>query len=225
MRERTEISSNAPTNTGYDAPPCYPCHHGETEDCEHPYGGPCIATRYGTIVADPPWRYDYKNGPGNAAPWRHRGAARYETMALDDIKAIDVAGLAAPGCHLYLWATMPLLREALQVVEAWGFEYTTMLMWLKPGPGAGRGWRGNVEPLIVARQGRPTLPFTARSDEGSWFEHDAAIASRGEHSAKPELFMDRIEEMSPGPRLEMFSRRARMGWDTWGNQSLMGGAA
>lgn len=178
---------------------------------------------YRTIVADPPWRYDYKGGPGDQEPpWRSRGKTCYPTMALDDIKAIDVASLAAPGCHLYVWATQPLLPAAFEVIEAWGFHYATMLTWLKPGPGAGRGWRGNTEQLLVARRA-PIRPFLGRSDEGSWFEVDAAIASRGEHSAKPDLFMDRIEAMSPGPRLEMFSRRARFDWDTWGNEALHGG--
>lgn len=188
-------------------------------------------TSYGTIVADPPWRYEYSGGPGNAAPWREGNAAAYPLMGVDEIAALApmVRDLAAPGCHLYLWWVLPMLREALEVVEAWGFEYSTMVTWCKPGAGFGRGWRGNTEHIIVARDTRRRVLFTT-TGEGTWYEQLAEGAyvphkRYRPHSTKPEVFLDLIEEMSPGPHLEMFSRRARLGWDTWGNEALHGGAA
>lgn len=184
-----------------------PCDEASTNRCPACAG----TTLYRTILADPPWSYDYRNGPGNAKPWRVGVKDHYPTMTLDDIRALDVGSLAAKGAHLYLWATLPLLPQALGVVEAWGFEYSTMLTWCKPGPGMGRGWRGNTEHLIVARK-RPTRPFDSVA-AGSWFQ-----LPRTRHSAKPDQFRQEIEAMSPGPYLEMFARDQRLGWDAWGNE-------
>jgi N6-adenosine-specific RNA methylase IME4 len=199
-----------------DGTRCFRCHAKPVAAAPPPEG------QYRTIVADPPWKYEYSGGPGNAAPWRVGDAGHYPLMPTADICALgdEVSRLALPGAHLYLWATLPLMREALAVVDAWGFEYSTMLTWCKPGPGFGRGWRGNTEHLLVARDRRQkAVPFVELG-AGTWYE-----APRGEHSAKPELFLDLIERMSPGPFLEMFSRRARLGWSTWGNEALHGGAA
>lgn len=168
------------------------------------------STQYQTIVADPPWRYDYRGGPGNAAPWRIGTDDHYPTMTLDEICALPIGGLAAKDAHLYVWAVLPMMERAFAVCRAWGFEPSTMLTWCKPGAGMGRGWRGNTEHLVVARRGR--LPFL-NSAKGTWYE-----APRGRHSAKPDLFLDLIETMSPGPRLELFARNQRAGWDVWGNE-------
>src|ERR1700757_1176159 len=83
---------------------------------------------YGTILADPPWRFT--NRTGKMAP-EHRRLSRYETMTLDDICALPVEGLAAETAHLYLWTPNALLPEALQVMEAWGFSYKSNIVWHK----------------------------------------------------------------------------------------------
>ena len=104
---------------------------------------------YSTIVADPPWGYEKRS-----LPWSHQGKGpSYSLMALDDIKALPVADLAAEDAHLYLWAVLPMLAEAVDVVRAWGFQIDTALTWCKPGPGLGAGFRGNTEHLLVARRG------------------------------------------------------------------------
>lgn len=169
---------------------------------------------YNTIVADPPWRYDYPGGPGNASPWRTDGrTSHYPTMTLDAICALDVASLAAPGCHLYLWVTTPIIARAFQVLEAWGFqrEPVTVITWDKSSPGLGAGWRSSAEFLIGARD-RRRRPYLDR--------HAGTIiaAPRGRHSAKPAVFQDTIERMSPGPYIELFARAPRPGWDVWGNE-------
>lgn len=211
---------------------------------------PVLVGAFQTIVADPPWRYDYPGGPGHTAPWRSTTGAQYPLMALDEIKAIPVPDLATEDAHLYLWAVLPLMEPAFEVVRAWGFRPATVVTWCKPGPGLGRGWRGNTEHLIVARRGMSTPnpkcngcgkrargSVKCTCDTPEWrgeppvraFESTAAgtwyQAPRGRHSEKPDVFMDLIEQMSPGPYLELFSRRARLGWSTWGNESLHGGAA
>lgn len=172
-----------------------------------------MTTQYQTIVADPPWLYDYPGGPGHKAPWRIESAERYPRMTLDEICALDVKSLAAPGCHLYIWAVLPILNRAFDVIEAWGFEKepTTTITWGKPGPGLGRGWRSSTEFLICARD-RKRIAYQA-THPGT-----LVMAPRGEHSAKPEVFQDLIEKMSPGPYLELFARRPREGWDVWGNE-------
>jgi N6-adenosine-specific RNA methylase IME4 len=205
-----------------------------------------MEVKYGTIVADPPWSYGERT-----APWRSTSEQTYPLMSLGEIAALPVPELATPDAHLYLWAVLPLMREAFFVLEGWGFLRETVLTWCKPGPGLGGGFRGNTEHLIVGRRGSPpwinptcelcggrvrgankcacvtpawrhkgqpitrtVKPFRTTAD-GTWY-----VAPRGEHSQKPELFLDLAERMSYGPYLEMFARRNRLGWDTWGNESF-----
>ena len=163
--------------------------------------------RYRTIVADPPWPYS-----GMSAPWRSGVKDHYRLMTLADIKELPVNELADSNAHLYLWAVLPMMAEAYEVIAAWGFKQSTVLTWCKRGPGLGGGFRGNTEHLLVARRGNQ--PFLSVGD-GTWF-----VASRAAHSQKPELFMDLVERMSPGPYLELFARRNRLGWDTWGNEAI-----
>ncbi len=199
--------------------------------------------RYKTILADPPWPC---SGMRRANVLR---GDHYPTMQLDEITALLVGDLAAEDAHLYCWAVLPLMAEAYDVVRAWGFAPITVLTWCKPGPGLGGGYRGNTEHLIVARRGEvfynPTCSTCGGRARGArkcsceapeWryrgertvyarqFADVAAgtwyAAPRGRHSEKPDLFMDWIERMSPAPRLEMFARRQRLGWDTWGNEAL-----
>ena len=160
--------------------------------------------RYGTILADPPWPSLGMRGQLVKAG-RH-----YPTMTLKEITGLPMADLAEKNAHLYCWALLPMVADAFDVVRAWGFKPSTVITWCKSGPGLGGGFRGNTEHLIVARRG--DLPFSTTA-KGTWY-----IAKRGAHSAKPEMFMDLIESMSPGPYLELFARRQRLGWDVWGNE-------
>ncbi len=163
---------------------------------------------YRTIVADPPWQYGNKST---------RGAAEdhYETMHLDELCLIDVPSWSAEEAHLYLWTTNGFLRDAFNLFDAWDFEYKTTLTWVKPQIGLGNYFRNNTEHVLFGvRGGLRTLARDVPT---------AFTARRGRHSAKPDVFYDIVERSSPGPRLDMFSRTARFGWDTWGNESLHGG--
>jgi N6-adenosine-specific RNA methylase IME4 len=187
--------------------------------------------RYRTIVADPPWRYT-KNPPpkgkGGRFPLTNGGGAsaedHYPTMTTDAMQDIDVAGLAADDAHLYCWVTNPvLLRQrpeimghisAPAVVRAWGFEPMALLTWHKTGPpGMGFYFRGQTEHVIFAIRGKAPIPPAARLR--NLFE-----SPRRGHSEKPELFLDLVEQVSPAPRIELFARRQRFGWDTWGDEAL-----
>jgi N6-adenosine-specific RNA methylase IME4 len=138
----------------------------------------------------------------------------YGTMRVDQIAALPVRGLAADDAHLYLWTTQRYLWDARRVVSAWGFVPQKVLVWAKAPTGFSMGgaWGNACEFVVFARRGKPeTLTRIPRD----WFEWP-----RGEHSAKPDAFIDLVEQVSPGPFVELFARRARFGWDYWGDESL-----
>lgn len=184
---------------------------------------------YRTIVADPPWHYegtgvnfrdsDFRRGERHKPGQKVVTPLPYGTMRVDEIAALPVADMCADDAHLYLWTTQRYLRDAFTIVDAWGFKPSATLVWCKPPVGwqPGGAYMNTVEFAIYARRGK-LAPKERCSRQ--WWEW-----KRGAHSAKPEAFMDIVEQVSPGPYLEMFSRRARLGWDTWGNESLHGGEA
>jgi N6-adenosine-specific RNA methylase IME4 len=176
---------------------------------------------YRTIVADPPWAYSTTKP---SARW-HRfitAESHYDTMTNKQIASLPVADLAAPNAHLYLWVTNPRLFRGrkddgvgpIEIVEAWGFRYQTLITWVKEGT-LGMGWdvRGQTEHAIFATRGDAKIPAEKR-------ERNIIHAPKGRHSEKPDAFMDMVERVSPEPRIELFSRRARFGWDTWGDEAL-----
>jgi N6-adenosine-specific RNA methylase IME4 len=136
-------------------------------------------------------------------------------MGVEQIAALPIGGLAAPSAHLYLWATQKYLRDAFDVLTGWGFRFAALIVWCKRphGVAMGRMFGNQTEYVLFGWCGgaTPPLPITDRN----WF-----VWPRGEHSAKPEAFLDLVEQVSPGPYLELFARRQRLGWDTWGNEAL-----
>ena len=186
--------------------------------------------RYRTIVADPPWAY--KEGwpsspariPAGAIFDGRRMPMKFPSMTVAEISALPVEDLAERDAHLYLWTTNRYLRDAFGVMEAWGFRYSQTLIWAKTpmGKGPGGAFAQNAEFVLFGRRG--SLPHIVKQDTVWWNWKRTTV-----HSRKPEGFLDMVEQVSPGPRLEMFARRNRLGWDTWGNEALqhveMGGAA
>ena len=174
--------------------------------------------RYRTIVADPPWVIPKKIKAGGR---RARDTeVPYEMMSLEDICALEIP--ADDDAHLYLWATREVFREgqAALVARAWGFEPCGEIIWGLRNIGMGEApFRNDHEPVLVARRG--DLPFAPDVEAlGVEFWRQLYVNGGKVHSAKPEAFMDFVEQLSPGPFLEMFSRRARFGWDTWGDEAL-----
>ena len=127
---------------------------------------------------------------------------------------LPVGDLAEDTAHLYLWTTNTHLRHAWDICEAWGFRYSTLLVWAKAPMGASGfpAYPIQTEFVVFARRGSPTNKGRADRNWWQW--------KRGLHSAKPEAFIDIVEQVSPGPYLELFARRARFGWDYWGDESL-----
>lgn len=161
--------------------------------------------RYRTIVADPPWQF--RSAATKADARRH-----YGTMPTADICSIELPG-AEDDAHLWLWAVNGRMEDGYAVVRAWGFEPITLLTWCKKQPGVGYYLRNNTEHCIFATRGKPMVP--EHKPLASWF-----VWPRAEHSRKPDAFYDLVEQVSPGPYVELFARRARFGWDYWGDQSL-----
>lgn len=170
---------------------------------------------YGAICADPPWRF---------RTWsetrQKRSASRYyPLMNLGDIKALPVEGWAAPDCVLFLWCVDPMLDQALEVVEAWGFKYRTVgFYWAKLNTsglgyhtGLGYWTRANPELCLLATRGKPRR--RARDVQR------LIVSPRREHSRKPDMVYRRIERLVGGPYLEVFARGARPGWDVWGDEA------
>lgn len=169
---------------------------------------------FGAILADCPWRYSVwrrDTGKGRTAD------LHYQTMQLADIMALPVARLAARDCVLFLWATMPMLPEALAVMEAWGFSFKTVAFsWMKTNrrsgtlfTGLGYWTRSNAELCLLGLRGKPKRK--ARDVK------QAILAPLREHSRKPDEVRERIERLVDGPYIELFARQRRAGWYTWGN--------
>jgi N6-adenosine-specific RNA methylase IME4 len=162
---------------------------------------------YRVIAADPPWPYEKRDEDPS-----HRAVLPYPTMSIAEIAALDVAAIAHEDCVLWLWTTNFYMREAYDIVEAWGFERKTILTWVKDRFGFGDLLRGQTEHAIVATRGRPVFQLTN--------ETTALFAPVRAHSEKPDEFYQLVERLCPAPRYcELFSRRGRPNWDGHGDQS------
>lgn len=178
----------------------------------------CGDQQYATIYADPPWRF--QNRTGKVAP-ENRKLNRYETMALEEIKALPVSQIAAERSHLYLWVPNALLPEGLEVMKAWGFEYKGNIVWEKvrkdgepDGRGVGFYFRNVTEILLFGIRGSNNRTLApARS------QVNLIRTQKREHSRKPDEIIPIIESCSPGPYIELFARGDRDNWAMWGNQA------
>ena len=170
---------------------------------------------FGTILADPP--YQFINKTGKVAP-EHRRLRRYPTMTLDEIKALPIRALAADDCALFMWATWPNMPIWIEVIQAWGFKFSGLgFDWIKLNAdgrglhtGCGYGTRANPEPCLLAKIGSPL-----RLDAGV---HSIIMAPVGAHSEKPDEAYRRMQRLYGGPYLELFARKKREGWTTWGDE-------
>lgn len=187
-------------------------------------------TRYSTIVADPPWPYKTPGGgPLQSSPthrpdsWQNELAGvgsikRYGAMPIEDICAL--APPAANDAHLYLWTTNAFISEAHDVARAWGFRPITVCTWVKTKPDGspsmktGYYFRGATEHFLFCVRGSMRLQTTKAYPTAFLWPR------AGSHSTKPDVFYDLVEECSPGPYLELFSRRDRAGWDAWGDEAI-----
>jgi N6-adenosine-specific RNA methylase IME4 len=167
--------------------------------------------KYGVILADPEWHFELYGASGMLS----HPANHYPTSDLADIKARDVPSIAADDCILFLWATVPMLPHALEVMQAWGFEYKSHFAWVKDKAGTGYWNRNQHEVLLVGTKG--DVPAPAPGTQWS----SVIEANVGDHSEKPEKSLELIEHYFPTlPKIELNRRGpARPGWDAWGNEA------
>lgn len=181
-----------------------------------------LAGQYGMLMLDPPWKSKRRSDKGYG-----RSAERhYQTMSLDELKAMPIRQLAGKDCWIALWTTWPHLRQALSLLDSWGASYSSNLFtWVKLNPkaasallitdkdfhrGTGYTSRKNTEVCLLAKFGRPKV--LTRVDE-------LIVTARREHSRKPDEAFTRALKFCSAPHLEVFSRESRTGWDTWGNEA------
>jgi N6-adenosine-specific RNA methylase IME4 len=167
--------------------------------------------KYGVILADPEWRFE----PYSRETGMDRAADNhYPTSSTEAICARPVADIAANDCILFLWATVPMLPDALAVMKAWGFEYKSQFVWVKDRLGTGYWNRNQHELLLIGARGNPPAPAPGTR------ERSVIEAPVRDHSRKPDIVYDYIEGWYPTlPKIELNARSARDGWDRWGNES------
>jgi N6-adenosine-specific RNA methylase IME4 len=181
---------------------------------------------YGAIAADPASRFNSYTSIQSQNPSSRRDNERhYQTMAFVELATLPVRELASPeGCHLFLWTSGPFLMQALALIEAWGFRFSTRAFtWVKTRPtwgpgdplsesdfhvGLGLTVRHQTEMVLLARRGN----CRRRAKD----VREIIVAPRREHSRKPDEFFRRVERYCGGPRAELFARECRPGWDAWG---------
>ena len=226
---RSRTGQRADTQGSDDAPRARGCEsssgNGQSEQartCFHDFAALRPAGGFGLIMADPPWSFETYSKKGQAKS----AQAHYDCMTLKEIRALPVEALAGEHCVLWLWATSPMIREALDVCRVWGFAYKTMGVWVKRGAsgklafGTGYRLRNAHEPFIIATRGAPVTARNVRS---------VVEGPAREHSRKPDEAFAAAEALAPGAaRAELFSRQARPGWACWGAETgkfSTGGAA
>lgn len=196
---------------------------------DNPWEG--LTPPYRTILAAPPWPYNStgahlratKEHRPNSWDWKDNNpgaGARYNTMTMADLEAMPVVDIADKNAHLYLWVTNSFLVEAHRLARAWGFKPKTLLTSVKTSPNdptrvsfrTGYYFRGATEHVLFAVRGsQPLLTKKPYPTAYLWPRTSA-------HSVKPDAFMDVVEQVSPGPFVELFARRKRLGWAGWGDE-------
>jgi N6-adenosine-specific RNA methylase IME4 len=172
-----------------------------------------VGKNYSVIYADPPWRYKSTSPTASTRPHGFSAGAcyYYSTLSLADIQALPVSQCAARDAACFMWATVPLLPEALDTLRAWGFPYKTTITWHKlNSKGMGYWFRGYTEFLLVGIRGKLKAFHSLQPN---------IVATKvGAHSAKPPIFARMIEDVVPGSKLELFARTCRPGWASWGEE-------
>lgn len=177
---------------------------------------PGLKGKFGTILADPPWRFT--NRTGKMAP-EHKRLHRYATMSFAEIAALPVGEHAKSPSHLYLWCPNALLPQGLETMAAWGFAYKTNIVWYKirkdggpDGRGVGFYFRNVTEILLFGIKG------SLRTLQPGRTQVNLIPTRKREHSRKPDEARNIIEQCSPGPYLELFARGRTPNWTQWGDE-------
>lgn len=178
--------------------------------------------KYRTIYADPPWRFKNFSVKGEG----RNAVSHYDCLTIPELKKLNIPKYADTDCALFMWVTDPLLDQAMELINAWGFKYKTVAFyWVKTNKnvdlkklssekdfftGLGYWTRANPEMCLLATKGNPKRI--------SKNVKRLLITKRREHSRKPDEVYDCIERLVKGPYLELFARKTKTNWDSWGNE-------
>jgi len=164
--------------------------------------------KYKTILADPPWTYNNKRTGGSMLSG---SAQKYPVMSLKEICDLPVAEISDKDSVLFLWSTIPLIEYGFEVMKSWGYQYKTTIVWKKiTHLGMGFWFKGRVEVCLFGIKGK-IKPF--RYQKANFIQ-----SKPGKHFEKPQEFFDLIDPIAPLPKIELFARTKREGWDCWGNE-------
>ena len=171
--------------------------------------------KYNTIVIDPPWNITM-SGKVKRGREHRKTALTYKTMSLEEIKyKIPISQIANKGCHIYCWTTNKMLRETFNVLEEWSVNFHLVLVMVKPsGIAPAMGYVFGSEFCLLGFYGKPMQKFL-NIGKLNWIQN---LNGDGKHSVKPDKFYELVEAMSPAPRIDIFARRKREGWDVYGNE-------
>ena len=169
--------------------------------------------KFHIIYADPPWKEQ------GGRKIKRDADRHYNLMSTKEICDLPVPAILEGNAHLYLWVTNNFLPAGLEVVEAWGFRYVTMVTWVKDRFGLGQYFRGQTEHVLFGVKGM--LPYRIGKN-GKRCQHPTVFhAPRSKHSRKPEEMRKIIEHVSGDEnreKIELFARVSSNGWEAWGNQ-------
>jgi len=180
--------------------------------------------KYRVIYADPPWYFKNFSEKGTG----RNPVAHYDCMSIEDLSRLPIYKWAAKDCVLFLWVTDPILDQAIELIEDWGFKYKTVgFYWIKTNKkvdpekmskksfftGLGYWTRANPEQCLIATRGAP--PRKAKNIPR------LLISPRREHSRKPDEVYNLIKKLCNGPYLELFARKTQKGWDSWGKEKKL----
>jgi N6-adenosine-specific RNA methylase IME4 len=175
--------------------------------------------QYKTILVDPPWHYNTWGVGSSKSTFNKKYNETpvpipYKTMSLQEISDLPISSISSENCDLYLWATQKYLPSAFKILEDWRFKYCQILTWCKTPMGIGQGglYCPTTEFLLLGRKGK--MPVEKQRIDTTWWN----MKRTNHHSQKPEQFQDIIETVSDEPRIELFARRKRSGWDVWGDE-------
>lgn len=171
--------------------------------------------KYQVIYADPPWKYAASDNLAKKSLINSKKSFHYSSMELEELKNLDVKKIIDnKSCILFLWTGSPVLRDALEIMKSWGFEYSTIaFVWNKIIPNPGYYTLSQCEICLIGKIGKIPLP------RGSRKERQYIKSEKERHSKKPNEVRDRISKMFPTQnKIELFSRQKTEGWDIWGNE-------
>ena len=170
-------------------------------------------TQYGCLYVDPPWASGNGGGDAGGIPIPYKSLSQTKLIAMGE----TIKALTPQSAQLHLWATSQEVGNAIRLMEAWGFNYRSQLVWTKPNEdriGLGHYWANSHEILLTGIKGA-SCPFSKTSGKIPPSVYHYASAK---HSKKPDAIRNLVEQVSPSSRLELFARNACAGWTCWGNE-------